>query len=339
MAQGRISVVTPTLHRPGEVAGLLENLSQQTLAPIELILVDGAPPGEDATQDIVKAIRPDTLPFQCRYIRRGGGTALQRNIGIDAAVGDFIAFVDDDIRLEPDFFEQVMVAFEQDAERKVGGIAGYIVNQYFDPSATARWRWYKRLRLYTVYEPGRYDYQAGYPVNRYMQSPHEGLREIDFMGSNCAVWRREVFDDGLRFSEFFTGFGVLEDAHFSLTAGRKWRLLENGRARCVHLKVQRGRENPRLVAAKTAINYRFVFVDIVPSRTWRQELRFWCIQFFDLLRFVVAALKGRDQSLWLAVIGKIEGIVAAMRINNKSIEDLKAAARLHARLYEEPRHA
>jgi glycosyltransferase involved in cell wall biosynthesis len=322
-----------------EVAGLLDNLRQQTLMPLELILVDGASPGEDATREVIEAFPPDALLFQLKYIRHGGGTAIQRNVGIDAATGDFVAFIDDDIRLEPDFFEQIIAAFEQDIERRVGGVAGYIENQHFDPDTTARWRWSKRLRLYTTYEPGRYDYQTGYPINRYMQPPHETLREIDFMGSGCVLWRKEVLEEGLRFSEFFVGFGILEDAHFALRAGQKWKLLENGRARCIHLKAQAGRENPRLTAAKTAINYRFVFVDIVPDRTWGQELRFWRVQLFDLLRFLSAALRTRDKDRWLAVLGKVEGIIAAMHINNRSIEGLKAVARLHARQYSETLHA
>lgn len=309
----RISVVTPTLRRPGEVAGLIDNLGQQTVLPYELVLIDGAPAEEQTTETVVHG-RKDVPAFACRYIRHGGGTAIQRNVGIDAAVGDFIAFVDDDIRLEADFFEQMIEVFAQDQENAIGGVAGYITNQHLDPRTSVRWQWYRRLNLFTTYEPGRYDFETGYPINRYLQPPHDGLRQIDFMGSNCAVWRRAVFGDNLRFSEFFRGFGVLEDAHLALQAGRRWQLMECGRARCIHLKSPGERDNHRRVARVSATNYRYVFVDIVPVRTWKQEFRFWRVQLFDLFRFLVVAMRSPQKNSWLSVLGKLEGLVAALRI-------------------------
>lgn len=311
MDNPKISVVTPTLNRAPEVADLLQNLSQQTLLPFELILVDGAPSDITLTEETVSA-QLSSLLYKCHYIRHGGGTAIQRNVGIDIAQGEFIAFIDDDIRLEADFFEQIMAVFKHDKDCKVGGVAGYITNQYVDPSTTSRWRWYKRLGLFTTYEPGRYDYKSGYPINRYMQPPHEGVRQIDFMGTNCAVWRKQVFIGGLRFDHFFVGYGVLEDAHFALRARRTWEILECGRARCVHLRSPSGRSTHRNVARKTATNYRYVFLDIVENRTWRHELRFWRVQLFDLVRVFAYAVTHRKKDNWQSALGKLEGIVAAI---------------------------
>src|SRR6185369_10767576 len=98
----KISIVTPTLRRPVEVLDLLESLSKQAILPNEVILVDGAPPEEIETETAVKKVL-HSFPFEVNYIRHGGGTAIQRNVGIDAAKGDFIALVDDDVRLEKNF--------------------------------------------------------------------------------------------------------------------------------------------------------------------------------------------------------------------------------------------
>ncbi len=309
----KISVVIPTRSRPQEVVELIVNLASQTLLPFEIIIVDGAPFEDKETQKIV-SVQSKSIPFRCKYLRHGGGTAIQRNVGINAATGRFIAFIDDDIRLEENFFEQMLSVFDKDVSRHIGGIAGYITNQHLDPKTSPRWRWYRRLRLFATYEPGRYDFETGYPINRYLHPPHDGLRQIDFMGTNCAIWRKEVFESGLRFSEFFRGYAVLEDAHFALRAGEHWKLVENGRARCIHLRSQRGREDNRQVARKTAVNYRYVFVDLVPNRELKQELRFWRVQFFDLFRFIVHALRYGRKDSWSTVLGKIEGIIAAWRI-------------------------
>jgi len=309
----KVSIVTPTLGRPQEVRELLTHLPRQTVLPFEIVVVDAAPATDDRTREVVAELAA-ALPFPCRYLRRGGGTAIQRNAGIEASGGDFIAFVDDDIRLENDYFERMLEAFADDRERRIGGIVGYTTNQYLDPSTSRRWRWYRRLRLFSTYEPGRYDYASGYPINRYLQPPHEGLREVDFMTTSNAVWRREVFDEGLRFSEFFTGYGVLEDAHFALRAGRRWRQIENGRARCVHLRSPRARVDLRRLGWMSAVNYRYVFVDIVPERTLRQELRFWRVQLVDLARFGAVLLRRPDRRHLGLVVGKIAGMARALRM-------------------------
>jgi len=308
----RISVVTPTLKRPDEVRELLANLSRQTVLPFELLLVDGALQGVDETEQVVS--QKTGLPFQIHYIRRSGGTAIQRNVGIDAAQGDFIAFVDDDIRLEPDFFERMLEAFDADETRRIGGITGYITNQHLDTSTSRRWQWYRRMNLFTTYEPGRFDYQTGYPINRYLQPPHDTLKPIDFMGAGCAVWRADVFKDGLRFSEFFTGFGVQEDAHLALRARQKWELREYGRARCRHLHATGGREDNRVVARKTAVNHRYLFITIVSKRTWTQEFRFFRVQFVQLIIYLAAVVRSPNRQSWLGLIGMLEGMVAALRV-------------------------
>lgn len=309
-----ISVVTPTLDRPNDVRSLITCLAEQMVPVMELVLVDAAPAGMNDTRDIVRHAL-GSLPFAVTYIRHGGGTAIQRNIGIDAARGEFIAFIDDDILLEPDFFKEIAGAFSRDFEKKVGAVAGYITNQYLNPAKSPRWRWYRRLRLFTTYEPGKFDFQTGYPINRYMQPPHDGIREIDFTGANCAVWRREVFADGLRFSPFFIDYGVVEDAHLALSAGsRGWKIWEAGKAWCKHMHSSRGRVSKRSVARKTAVNYRFLFVEIVPDRSIGQEFRFWRVQLVDLIRQTAWAARHGSREEWAATFGKIEGIIAATRV-------------------------
>lgn len=308
----RISVVTPTLGRPHEVRDLLANLAAQTVRPAELVLIDGAPPEDERTRAVMEESAA-TPAFPCQYLRQGGGPAAQRNAGIEASQGELVALVDDDIRLEPDFFERMLEVYAGDPDAAIGGVAGYITNQHLDPATSRRWRWYRRLRLFSTYEPGRYDFQSGYPINRYLQPPHEGLRELDFMGAGCAVWRREVFAAGLRFGEFFRGYGVLEDAHFALRAGRRWRLLECGRARCTHLRSPLSRIDSRQLGRQSAVNYRYVFVDLVPRRSLGQELRFWRVQLVDLGIFVAALLRRPRRAGLALVVGKVEGMAQALR--------------------------
>lgn len=302
-----ISVVTPTLRRPDEIAGLLDNLANQILPPTEIILVDGAPP-QERESEIIISTKAKSLPFTCNYIRHGGGTAIQRNVGIDNANSSFIAFIDDDIRLEPEFFQRILKAFDNNFD--IGGIVGYRTNQHFIDAE--RWRWYRRLHLFNTYEPGRYDYTSGYPINVNLQPPFNGLREVDFMTTSCAVWRKQVFDNGLRFDRFFSDYGMLEDAHLSLKAGLEWKLLQCGDARCIHLQSANAR-SPRIkIGYKSVINYYYVFQDIVKPLTLSHQLRFWRFQLFELFRVGISAIRRRRMSDAMEFIGRIKGIVSVI---------------------------
>jgi glycosyltransferase involved in cell wall biosynthesis len=306
-----ISVVTPTLRRSAEVFDLLQNLAKQTIMPSEVILVDGAPPDEIETEMVVKPLL-DSFPFAIKYIRSCGGTAIQRNIGIEQATGNFIAFVDDDVRLDSDFLSKLLEVYDADDLKSIGGIVGYRRNQHFRAEDSPRWRWYKRLNLLKIFEPGRYDFETGYPINNNLQPSFLGVRPVDFMTTSCALWRREVFDSGLRFHSFFHDYGILEDAHFSLRANRDWNLLQHGEAFCEELHSPHGRENLRKIGYKCVVNYYFVFQDIMHPLTLKQKFRFWRFQAFELFRISVSAVRNRNWDHMQEIFGRIRGVFAVL---------------------------
>lgn len=311
MAEPTVSIVTPTFRRPEEVKGLLANISKQSVLPVEVILIDGAEKGEDLTETAVHSAI-DRYPFKINYIRSSGGTAIQRNRGIDAAQGEFIAFVDDDVRLEKDFLLNIVRVMKNDENKRVGGVVGYRTNEYFDSNDSERWRWYRKLRLLSIYEPGKYDFASGYPINNNMQPPFSGTRPVDFMTTACAVWRRAVPDSGLRFDPFFRDYGVLEDAHFSLKAGREWTLLQCGDAHCEELHSPHGRVNRRKIGYKSVANYYYVFRDIAGPLDLRRKGRFWRFQAFELFRIGMSALRRRRWDDVQELIGRFEGISAVV---------------------------
>jgi glycosyltransferase involved in cell wall biosynthesis len=312
-----ISIVTPTFRRPAEVVGLLQNLAQQSLLPREVILVDGAPSEERETEAAVeRAIT--SFPFTIRYVRHEGGTAIQRNAGIELAGSGLIALIDDDVRLDRQFLQVIADALKLDESKGIGGIVGYRTNEHFSIDESERWRWYRRLGLLKLYEPGRYDYETGYPINNSMQPPFSGLRHVDFMTTACAVWRREVFDSGLRFDEFFRDFGVLEDAHFSLRAGRKWKLMQCGDAHCEELRSPNGRIDRYSLGYKCVVNYYKVYRDVASPLSFTRKFRFWRFQAFEVFRIFMSALRRRNWSDVQDAIGRIRGVYSVISGSSKA---------------------
>lgn len=311
MSSPKLSVVVPTLSRPDHVRGLLLNLMDQDPRPDEVIVVDGTDTSDLRTEEVVTSFETTgfTTPHVI-HIRCERGTARQRNAGLDVARGRYVALIDDDIRLQPGFFRTCVSTLE--ARPGVGAVCGLIPDQLLDPETNTQWRWMRRLRCFREFRPGHFDVASGHPIPRYLGGPHCGERSITVMGAGCAVWRRTVFDGGLRFDPWFTGYGMLEDVHLSLRASREWTLLELGSARCEHLIAEEGRPNAEELAFRSVVSYRYLFTEIVPTRTVRQELRWWYVQLVDLARHLRHLPSGSPDDRG-AARGKVRGLLRAGR--------------------------
>ncbi|MFZ1988674.1 MAG: glycosyltransferase family 2 protein, partial [Alphaproteobacteria bacterium] len=88
----RVSVVIPVYNRANLICRAVESVLRQTYSPYEVIVVDDA--SSDKSAAIAEAIRDPRVQVIRNEVNRGGGAA--RNIGIDAALGDYIAFLDSD---------------------------------------------------------------------------------------------------------------------------------------------------------------------------------------------------------------------------------------------------
>jgi HAD superfamily hydrolase (TIGR01662 family) len=98
---GQCTVVVPTIGRPS-LAVLLDALATASgPRPAELLVVDDRPAGEPLH------VQRDGLP-PVRVIRTGGGgPARARNLGWRTARTEWIAFLDDDVLPDPDWYERL----------------------------------------------------------------------------------------------------------------------------------------------------------------------------------------------------------------------------------------
>ncbi|MFB6184588.1 MAG: glycosyltransferase family 2 protein [Haloarculaceae archaeon] len=104
----RVSVVVPTYDRPEQLPGAIESALAQTLADVEVVVVDDGSP-EPYAADVV-ADYPDAV--RCLRHERNRGLSAARNTGIEHAEGDFVAFLDDDDRWHPTKLDRQVAALE-----------------------------------------------------------------------------------------------------------------------------------------------------------------------------------------------------------------------------------
>ena len=103
----KISVIVPVYKAEKFLERCVSSILNQTYKKLELILVDDG--------------SPDRSPEMCDWYaqadsrvkvihKKNGGVSTARNAGLEAATGDYIAFVDSDDWIEPEMYQTMMEA-------------------------------------------------------------------------------------------------------------------------------------------------------------------------------------------------------------------------------------
>jgi glycosyltransferase involved in cell wall biosynthesis len=115
----RVSVLVPTLERYPYLHKLLRQLREQTVPPLEVVVVDQTA-GERRDLRITERF-PD-LPLRVIYQDRPGQCS-SRNAGLQCAEGDYVLFLDDDDEVEPDLIERHLAALMRHGADVISGVA------------------------------------------------------------------------------------------------------------------------------------------------------------------------------------------------------------------------
>ncbi len=107
----RISVIVPVYNVEAYVEKCLASLAAQTYPNMEIILVDDA--STDGGGCICDAWAARDGRFQVFHLSENRGVSNARNVGINQAAGDYIAFVDSDDYVEPSLLDVLYRALKE----------------------------------------------------------------------------------------------------------------------------------------------------------------------------------------------------------------------------------
>ena len=113
----RVSVVVNTYNRAASLHQTLQALRRQNYSNFEVIVVNG--PSTDETTNILCAHSSEIRVGTCAQ----RNLSISRNVGIEMARGDFVAFIDDDAVPDEDWLVDAIAAFDSD---EVAGVGGFV---------------------------------------------------------------------------------------------------------------------------------------------------------------------------------------------------------------------
>lgn len=251
----KFSLIICTYMRPTSLLKLLKTVAVQSLYPNEIIIVDGSV--NDETKEVLEQNIFENLTYYKVKVEQRGLTK-QRNFGIERVreTIDIVCFLDDDVLLEPTYFEYLINTYKTYPEALAVG--GYINNEvtwkladkktnddfFYDGwvrKESSRFKLRKKIGLLDNTPPGWMPrFSNGRSVS--FLPPTNKVYPVEQLMGGVASYRKEVFKE-MSFSKYFEGYGLYEDADFSLRLAKKGKLYINTAAKLEHHHDVAGRPN------------------------------------------------------------------------------------------------
>ncbi|GGK17387.1 glycosyl transferase family 2 [Yeosuana aromativorans] len=266
------ALVVCTYMRPNPLLKLLQSVENQTLYPNEILIIDGS------TNDDTKAVLNDN-PFEnLKYYKvddHERGLTKQRNFGLNLVpkACDIICFLDDDIVLDTYYFENLIKTYSEYSDALAVG--GYITNEvvwelsdnknnpskfYYDGwmrNEPSRFKIRRFFGLLPDAEPG---FMPTFSHGRSISflPPSGKTYQVEQLMGGVSSYKISVFDT-MKFSTYFAGYGLYEDADFSLRLAKMGKLYINTKAQLAHYHEESGRPNNFLYGKMVVRNGWYVW--------------------------------------------------------------------------------
>jgi glycosyltransferase involved in cell wall biosynthesis len=288
--------------RPEPLSRLLDSVLLQTKIPHEILIIDGST--DDKTELLLQdssslhSSSSSSSSSKLRYFKvpaADRGLTKQRNYGIERVGShiDIVAFLDDDTLLNPDYFENLLDTYTKFP--KAIGVGGYITNEIsWEASQTED----KNDLNYFYYDGYRRKESSRYILRRKLglaqQTPPAIYpafghgRSISFLPPSGKIYQVEQLMGGVssfplsvlkehKFSEYFEGYGLYEDADFTLRLSNIGDLYINTAAQLEHHHDAAGRPNKYAYGKMVVRNGWFVWRVKHPNPSFKNKLKWYQI--------------------------------------------------------------
>lgn len=288
----QFTLIICTYKRAQPLLKLLASVNLQTRYPNEILIIDGSI--DDATQMALRENKFQNLTYY-KVEAKDRGLTKQRNYGIirAAASSEVVCFLDDDTVLEPAYFEEVLKIYQLHPEAL--GVGGYINNETnweavpakYLPKQTefcydgwkrkdgTRFVWRKKLGLDSDQPPGFLpEFSHGRSIG--FLPPSGKIYPVEQLMGGVSSFRKAVFKT-FQFSTYFEGYGLYEDADFTLRLSKTGKLYVNTAAKLGHFHDASGRPNQYQYGKMVVRNGWYVWRVKYPNPSFKAQLKWHAI--------------------------------------------------------------
>ena len=280
------TLIVCTYMRPKPLLNLLQSVTKQTLYPHEILIIDGS------TNEETEIILKENLFKNLKYFRvddRERGLTKQRNFGLHqvSKTSEIVCFLDDDIILTPTYFEHLIKTYQEKPDALAVG--GYIANEVrwttsderSDPSKFYYDGWmrdepsrFKIRRLFGLLPDAKPGFMPSFSHGRSISflPPSGRIYEVEQLMGGVSSYKKDIFNQ-FKFSTYFKGYGLYEDADFSLRLSKTGKLYVNTNAQLAHYHDGSGRPNKYSYGKMVIRNGWYVWHVKYPNPTFKARIK------------------------------------------------------------------
>ncbi len=307
--------------RPKPLTDLLNSVNKQLLYPDEILIVDGS--RDELTKEALKNTSHENLRYY-KVEEKDRGLTKQRNYGIARVASDIdvVCFLDDDIILEDTYFQKLIGTYREHPE--AGGVGGFITNevvwnrvkegekitekQYesngWVRALGSRNLLRKKLGLLSDKPPGVMpEFSNGLPVG--FLPPTNETYPVEYFMGGVSSFRKEVVET-IKFSKYFTGYGLYEDLEYCLRVSQKYDLYLNTSAKLAHYHDAGGRPNQYSYGRMVTRNGWLVWRTRYPKPSFKARVK-WNLILLVLTFVKLTNMKSEGFGAFQQVLGRVSG--------------------------------
>ncbi len=306
--------------RPQPLLKLLQSVTEQTVYPNEIVIIDGSINSE--TEVVLKENHFKNLKYYLVDLKNRGLTK-QRNFGIKKVnlESEIVCFLDDDTVLESNYFEEILKTYIIYPEAL--GVGGYINNEVVWTKVTeneifkinefhydgwkrkdgSRFVWRKKLGLDSDVPPGfAPDFSHGRSIG--FLPPSDKIYQVEQLMGGVSSFKKKVFDN-LQFSTYFEGYGLYEDADFTLRLSKTGKLYINTAAQLAHYHNPSGRPNQFQYGKMVLRNGWYVWRIKTPKPSLKAKLKWHLITILlTMIRFSNIFTSNKNKEAFTESLGR-----------------------------------
>ena len=259
----KVSIIIPTYYRSFELAKCLDGILDQTIKPMEVIIVDDTP--VEAIRQLVEGyvVKARMEGVDLMHIRnpKERSISIARNIGAKIAKGDIILFSDSDVILNPGYIKGLTKTYREHPEAV--GVTGWIKNPTPTHVQNTRDYFFESLKRFFCL------FHNSSNSCSFFEYPIVLTRTIScqrMVGANMS-FRRSLLNE-FEFDENLKGYAYWEDALFSGSVNKKYpsKLLMTPNAICIHSFSQEGRAKGSVMRSIKRRNRKYVLTKLFGAR-------------------------------------------------------------------------
>lgn len=309
--------------RPKALLNLLNSVKLQDLNPNEILIIDGSTNNE--TREILSENSFENLSYFL-VSKEQRGLTKQRNLGISkvSSSSEIVCFLDDDTILDKDYFKNIIATYMVYPDAL--GVGGYITNEtnwqkvkrdsaiknnefYFDGFKRldgSRFVLRKKLGLDADKPPGFLpEFSHGRSIG--FLPPSGEIYQVEQLMGGVSSFKKEIFLE-VQFSHYFEGYGLYEDADFTLRLSKNGRLFVNTNAQLKHFHDESGRPNKYTYGKMVVRNGWYVWRIKYPNPSLKAKIKWHCITILlAIVRFCNVFTTNKKREAITETLGRFVG--------------------------------